>query len=250
MRWAVEIQETSLEQRNLTDLLSKLGFSIVDGIEFRALASPAMDSLQTSSEVWSEAKRLRYAIAGPANIDSAFRLGAVIDYTTTPPKRDYFLEVDSVLMNMNTFFPPTVTVSPAAGLSEQELAAWHAAQAEQQYQQKLRSQLEKIVPVFREPRASKVLELLNLEHHTGETLYKIYELAEGNPSNRRAFQSLMGITADQFRRFGDAVHNSVVSGDLARHAYTEAPKSSNPMTLGEAEGFARQVTKQWLASIR
>lgn len=118
MRWAVEIQETSLEQRNLTDLLSRLGFSIVDGIEFKAFASPTMDSLQSSSEVWSAAKRLRHAIAGPANIDSAFRLGAVIDYTTAPPKRDYFLEVDSVLVNVNTLFPPTVTVSPAAGLSE------------------------------------------------------------------------------------------------------------------------------------
>ncbi len=50
--------------------------------------------------------------------------------------------------------------------------------------------------------------------------------------------------------FSDAVHNPVVSGDLARHAYEKDPKTSNPMTIREAETFVMQLAERWLASVR
>lgn len=85
---------------------------------------------------------------------------------------------------------------------------------------------------------------------TAETLYKIYELVEGHPRKRKQFQAQFGVPKDEFDRFADAVHNPVVSGDLARHAYDYQPQTKNPMTIHEAEQFVVDLAKRWLASVR
>lgn len=81
------------------------------------------------------------------------------------------------------------------------------------------------------------MKLLEEKNPNGQTLFKIYELMEGNPSNRNAFQSQFNITKDQFKRFSDTVHNSKVSGDWARHASDEKSKTNNPMSKEEAKNF-------------
>ena len=86
MKWAVEIQKSGLGRRNLGDLLTGLGFQLVDSIEFDVFTSPSLDRYDTAGEVWSEAKRLREAFTGPAEIDPGFTLGSVIDYSTDPPQ--------------------------------------------------------------------------------------------------------------------------------------------------------------------
>ena len=95
-----------------------------------------------------------------------------------------------------------------------------------------------------------MLELLNRDEHNGESLYKIYELAEGHLSNRKVFQVQHGVSPDDFDRFRDAVHNPRVSGDQARHAIGENPRTSNPMTIHETERFVRSLAEAWLASVR
>jgi hypothetical protein len=111
------------------------------------------------------------------------------------------------------------------------------------------AQRAKLVPAFREPRAIKLLQLLNRDSHTGESLNKIYELAEGHPSRRKEFDEHFGISEVEFRRFADAVHNPVVSGELARHAYEDKPKTVNPMSIAEAESFAMEIARRWLSSL-
>jgi hypothetical protein len=249
MKWAVEIQKTGLRRRNLVDLLNGLGFQLVDGVDFEAMHSPYFDDLESATEVWTEAKKVRYAFTGPASVDPEFVLGSVIDYSTKEQKRHAFLEPKSIHAKF-TVGSPTVTVSPPPNLSPKELKEWEDKYAEQEYQTQLESQREKLEPVFLEPRAAKVLKLLSIEYQTGETLYKIYEIMESHPSKRKDFQHQFDISKDEFKRFGDAVHNPVVSGDLARHAYGDKPKTINPMTIGEAKIFIQALAKKWLASIR
>lgn len=249
MRWAVEIKATGLARRNLTDLLAGLGYDTLDIGSGAAFGSPRLDSLATPGEVWSEAKRLREAMTGPAEIDPNFTLGAVVDCSTREHKRHYFLEVQSRHLTI-TGGIATLTVSPPSGLSEAELAKWKAVRAEQEYQAKLESQRSKLEPAFRSVDAAKVMELLGREHQTGETLFKVYELIEGHPSNRRSLHSRFGIAEAEFDRFSDAVHNPAVSGDLARHAYHKPPKTSSPMTLGEAKAFIDRLVRDWFATIR
>ena len=249
MKWAVEIQKTGLERRNLVDLLCGLGFQLVDGVDSEALYSPYFDGLESAAEVWAEAKKVRDAFTGPASIDPEFVLGSVIDYSTKERKRHAFVEVKPIHLKV-TLGSPTITVSPPPDLSPEELKEWEDKHAEQEYQTQLESQREKLEPVFLEPKVAKVLELLSIENQTGETLYKIYEIMESHPSNRRNFQHQFNISENEFKRFSDAVHNPVVSGDLARHAYEDRPKTNNPMTFSEAVIFIQVLVKKWLASIR
>ncbi len=73
---------------------------------------------------------------------------------------------------------------------------------------------------------------------------------ELHPSNRKNFHNQLKISLNEFKRFSDAVHNPIISGNLARHAYEEKPKTENPMTIGDAKVFIQALTKKWLASIR
>ncbi len=245
MNWAVEIQKTNLERRNLADLLTGLGFALIDGIQFPAFTSPEINECDTAASVFEKAKRLRAAFTGPAQIDPTFVLGSVIDYSVNPPKPHAFLEVQPATVRTSAG-TVTITISPPKGLSGDELERWNEEHAEREYQDKLERQRSKLEPAFRNSKAAKVLELLSIENPSAETIYKIFELAEGHPDNRKAFHTQFGVSKDQFDRFRDAVHNPTVTGDWARHAYEDSPRTSNPMSKGEAEQFVRQIASKWL----
>ena len=249
MKWAVEVQKTSLAQRNLTDLLKGLGFDLIQGIEYPEISSPTIDACATAADAFEIAKDVRAAFKGPAQIDPQFALGSVIDYATTPPHRHAFLEASPCVMTI-TGGTATITISPPPGLSTDELARWHEDHNERQYQAELERQRALLEPAFLDPKAAKAIELLCIENSTGEMLYKIYELAEGHPSNRSAFHAEFEINKEHFNRFKDAVHNPAVTGDWARHAYHQKPSSSEPMTKSEAEQFVRRIADRWLQSIR
>jgi len=249
MKWAVEIQKTSLDRRNLVDLLQGLGFEIVEGVDFEAMYAPHFDSLETAAEVWDEGKKVRETFTGAAAIDSEFKLGSVIDYSSDVLKRHAFIEVEPFQIKTSVG-PVTLKVDPPSYLSDDELKEWEEKRAEAEYQAKLEQQREKLEPVFREPKASKILKALAEKNHTGETLYKMYEVMEGHPSNRKDFQIQFNISKHEFNRFGDAVHNPTISGDLVRHAYEDNTKTDNPMTFQEAKSFVQVLAKKWLASLR
>lgn len=249
MRWAFEVERTALEPRNLIDLVESLGYKPVEVPGHHiVLWSDSTQSCSTAGEVWEQAKRLRELVVSVAEIDKEFAIGAVLDISSTPPKRHFFLEVEPLAIKM-TMGSPTLTLRPPAGLSQEQLAEWAQLRAEEKYQAKLKEQKAKLIPAFREPRAVKLLEIPKQKSHTGESLYKIYELAEGHPSQRKAFQNRFGIPDLEFKRFTDAVHNPVVSGALARHAYEDKPKTANPMSMGEAQSFVVGLAMRWLASL-
>ena len=83
----------------------------------------------------------------------------------------------------------TLAVSPSEEMSSERIAEWNKRKSEHEYQARMEAQRTKLEPVFREPRAAEVLQLLKQNSHTGESLYKMYELAEGHPSFRQEFQA-------------------------------------------------------------
>jgi len=250
MRWAFQIERTTLDRRNLFDLLDNLGYESADvpGFEI-VLWSASLEACTNSGEVWEEAKRLRELISEVTEIDPEFVLGPVIDMSSGVPKRHHFLEAEPIIIKMS-MSTATLTVTPPDHLSAEQLAESNRRRAEQEYQDRLEAQRAKLEPAFREPRAVKLLQLLKRDSHTGESLYKIYELAEGHPSHRKEFHERFGIPEIEFRRFTDTVHNPAVSGELARHAYEDKPKTENPMTIAEAKSFVVGIAKLWLASLR
>jgi hypothetical protein len=154
MRWAIEIQKTSLEQRNLSDLLNGLGFTVVEGLQYPAFTSPEVDACTSATDAFEKAKAVRAAFNGSAQIDPDFALGSVIDYSANPPRRTAFIEVESCVMTM-AMGTPTLSVSPPKGLSDAELERWKADYEEQHYQTNLEQQRSRLEPAFLNARARK-----------------------------------------------------------------------------------------------
>lgn len=249
MRWAVEIQETALEPRNLADLLLGLGFTLVEAARFPAMTSAEMDLCTTPGDVFEMAKRVRAAFAGPADIDSNFRLGSVIDFSTDLPRRYAFLEVYDSVHSVSSC-TATLEIRPPQGLSESEQGNWEADRSERAYEVRLEEQRARLEAAYWNESAAKVLEWMASKGPTGETLYKLYETLEGHPTRRAAFHANYGISKPEFQRFKDAVHNPAVTGDWARHAYIDPPRSNQPMSRSEAEAFVRRLATKWLAYAR
>jgi len=250
MKWAFQIERTTLDRRNLLDLLTGIGFQLADipGTDL-VFSSATLETCVNANEVWEEAKRIRDLVSEVTEIDPELTLGPVIDLSSGEPKRYQFLEVKSGII-ITAGLNAILTVSPPDNLSAEQLIEYNRRRAEQEYKAKLEAQRAKLGPAFREPRAAKLLQLLKRGSHTGESLYKIYELAEGHPSHRKEFHERFAISEVDFKRFSDAVHNPVVSGELARHAYEDKPKTDNPMTIAEAKSFVIEIAKRWLASFR
>jgi hypothetical protein len=249
MKWAIEVKSTTLERRNLEDLLMGLGFSLIDGVECPALTSVEVGECASAAEAFELAKKVRLAFSGPAQIDPEFMLGAVIDFSSEPPKRHAFVEVQSCSMRV-TAGTVTITVGPPSGLTAEELENWRNSRAEHDYQSKLEIQRSKLEPAYLDARAAKVLEYLAVASPSAEVLYKIYETVEEHPSKRAKVHAQYGIASSDFKRFQDAVHNPAVSGDWARHAYHDTPRTINPMSRNEAESFVRTLAARWLEHVR
>lgn len=249
MKWAVEIKVSCLDRRNLSDLLSGLGFTLVETMHRQALTSPKIDASATATDAFEIAKRVRDAFTGAAQIDPTFALGSVFDYSVDPPRSSTFIEPSSIAVTMSMGIATVSTSSPAS-LSGVELEKWNLDNDERQYQAKLERQRSKLEPAFVNKKASQMLEMLALKEPSGEVIYKIYELTEGQSSNRKNFHTQYGISTSEFDRFKDAVHNPDVTGGWARHANAQRLNSSNPMTKDEAAQFVRRIAEKWLANVR
>ena len=247
MKWAVEIQRTGLEIRNLEDILKSLNFRLFLAGQNQGFTSDEMDQCANEDEVNNIAKQLREAMK-VGEVDTEFSLGPVIDYRSDPVKRIVLLEATSS-MQINT--SAMLSSAPAQNLSEVELHLWHKEKAEQDYQIALRWQLTKVVSAYRSETAKEVLNLFKTKNQTGLSLFKIYELMEDKASKYdkkagTAFRQRFDISEEQFRRFSDAVHNPSATGYWARHSVKHTLDSDNPMTQLEAQNFIRDLAERWL----
>ncbi len=249
MRWSVEIKQTNLTRRNLSDLLDLIKFTLIDGTRCLELTSPIFDICTTAESAYDVAKKIREAFTGPSHVDPTFTLGSVIDHSVSPPMSGTFVEltgIEEAIQSGNL----TVSAVAPSGLNSAEVAQWTLDNEEQKYQTTLEHQRSMFEPAFVSEKASKMLEMLALKDPSGEVIYKIYELAEGTSSDRKSFHAQYRISTKDFDRFKDAVHNPKVTGDWARHANPQRLSSGNPMTKIEAEQFVRSIAELWLAHVR
>jgi hypothetical protein len=248
VRWVVEVRQTGLSPRNLDDLLSGLGFRLLSGPTYPAITSAEMQNCTTAAEALEVARRIQRAMVGPARVDEDFRLGSVIDLSSDPPTRHAFVEFGSTAPM--AALSVAVQVRTPKELSAEDLALLEERQAEKEYQAALERQRARLEPAYRNKNAEKVLEFLAEKQPSGETVNKVYELIEGHPGKRVAFHAKFGVAKTDFERFKDAVHNPRVTGEWARHAYSNPPKTADPMTKAEAEAFVRQLAEKWLDEVR
>ena len=247
MKYAVEIEKSGLDPRNLVDLLHGTGYQVVNMPHARVLYNPEFDRLKSPSEALTMIHKLKDIIQN-TGIDGEFFLGAVFDYSSEKTAQYISLE-EEIIATEGKFNESSLTVLAPSELSKAQKESWKNKHREREYETKLRSQRVRLKAAIKDPRVSRVLTLLSNKSPTGETLYKAYEIMEEHPSKRQQFHSQFNIPVNEFKRFGDTVHNQAVSGELARHAYKEKPKTTNPMTFNEATRFIEELANSWILSI-
>lgn len=120
MKWSVEIQKTSLDKRNIFDLLSEIGITLIEGVRYLEFTSDQINECLTVDEVFSKAKEIRELFIGAINIDSEFQLGAIVNYSFNPPKFIHCLEPQSIITGEPTIGKPTLSQLPPIGFSEEQ----------------------------------------------------------------------------------------------------------------------------------
>jgi hypothetical protein len=248
LRWGIELRESRLDDRLLSDLLASVGFRLTTSGDARVIVCEGLDLLDSAGEVWERAKQLARSFTGSASIDDEFAVGAVYDFSTDPPRRHVFAEGKVAALSV-TVHAAAVTISPPPGLTHEEIERRKARVEEQRYQRELGAKTDRLLAVYSEPRAERVLALLAKEEQTGESLFKVYELMAGENRAERRFLRQFELDMDTIDRFKDAVHNASVTGDWARHATERRPRTDNPMSPEEAERFIRIVVERWISKV-
>ena len=148
MKWAFQIERTTLDLRNLCDLLGNIGYQVVDipGHEL-VFCSETLEGCSNPGEVWEKTKRLRELISEITEIDPEIVLGPVLDLSTDRVKRYQFVEVKPAITAMASI-SAKLTVSPPVGLSEEQIAEWNERRIEQQYQSKWKRSARNWSPLF------------------------------------------------------------------------------------------------------
>lgn len=96
---------------------------------------------------------------------------------------------------------------------------------------------------------AKVLRLLSAsDAMTWVGLYRIHEVIEDDVGGQHKLEKQGWGPADDLRRFKHSANSVQVGGDKSRHGKEPQLPPKNPMTLAEAEAYAKYIVQAWLAS--
>ena len=96
---------------------------------------------------------------------------------------------------------------------------------------------------------AKVLRLLSApDALTWVGLYRIHEVIENDVGGQHKLEKKGWGSADDLRRFKHSANSVHVGGDKSRHGKEPHVPPKNPMTLAEAEAYAKYIVQAWLVS--
>lgn len=96
---------------------------------------------------------------------------------------------------------------------------------------------------------AKVLRLLSAsDAMTWVGLYRIHEVIEDDVGGQHKLERQGWGSADDLRRFKHSANSVQVGGDKSRHGKEFQVPPKHPMTLAEAEAYAKYIVQAWLAS--
>jgi hypothetical protein len=96
---------------------------------------------------------------------------------------------------------------------------------------------------------AKVLRLLSAsDAMTWVGLYRIHEVIEDDAGGQHKLEKQGWGSTDDLRRFKHSANSMQVGGDKSRHGKEPQVPPKNPMTLAEAEAYAKYIVQAWLAS--
>jgi hypothetical protein len=97
-------------------------------------------------------------------------------------------------------------------------------------------------------KVAKALRLLGTEEHDWVSLYRLYEVIEGDVGGMEEIAEKGWATKSSIRRFKQTANSPAVSGDESRHGKESTAAPANPMELGEARSLVEIILHNWLRS--
>lgn len=96
---------------------------------------------------------------------------------------------------------------------------------------------------------TKVLRLLSSpDAMTWVGLYRMHEVIEEDVGGQHKLEKQGWGSAEDLRRFKHSANSVQVGGDQSRHGKEPQVPPKNPMTLAEAEAYAKYIVQAWLTS--
>jgi hypothetical protein len=96
---------------------------------------------------------------------------------------------------------------------------------------------------------AKILRLLSApDAMTWVGLYRIHEVIEDDVGGQHKLEKLGWGSAEDLRRFKHSANSVQVGGDQSRHGKEPQVPPKNPMTLPEAEAYAKYIVQAWLTN--
>jgi hypothetical protein len=97
-------------------------------------------------------------------------------------------------------------------------------------------------------KVTKTLRLLGTEEQTWVSLYRLYEVIEGDVGSLDELADKGWATKSAIRWFKHTANSPSVVGDASRHGKESTTPPVNPMDLGEARALIELILHNWLRS--
>lgn len=246
MRWRVEIGDVRGEARLLQDVLKKLSFDTLEESGTRFLTSDRFEIFSSASDVHVLASRVQSIVREAGQSDPNVSLDFVIAsiWETCPNmqlRKHVFSVGQSASLCALSGVGGGVVVNPTLDVSEEEQKRIDAERQEAEYQARLRRTAIRVVSAFRDERARQVQRLFQREL-TPQTMGHIADSIQDDIGG--AMKNLL--SRSQLERFYRSINHPEVFGEHARHIVSGHEPPPNPMNLGEARQFTRNLAERWM----
>ncbi|WIO73364.1 hypothetical protein QP938_08625 [Porticoccaceae bacterium LTM1] len=240
MTFAVEIELVSGDERLLTDLLKDFGLNVIKGDKDNLLIESPKTLQECSSNDLRDVVKEKISLIQKTSIQTLeVEVGSVIEFNEFGEKvgEHVFAEL-SGNATFNISAAGKITVHTSA--SPEEIARLEAAESEREFQKAYSVSATRLRAAQKHPVSLKVMEYLNMKPTPLNLFHAVEIMMKHMRGNLNELTSRRNL-----RRFLQSVNHPEVFHLEARHAVANNKKPDNPMTITEAEIFAKKLAEKW-----
>ena len=236
MRWQAEIEISDERRRLVSDLLGRLGASVVVDAEHTWITASAFESMQDARAVRSSAEEIVAAIRTvvPDGVTFGTR---VFDAATQRTLHTSDVQAGAIAIAGTQI--DTIAENPRLSTLDREAAA--AAAREAAYQRELAGVAAHALAVYRSDAARRVHRLRSGRLDT-TAMNAIGEIIQDSV---RGDLTVVGSSRREFGRFTGSMDHPATFGDEARHAVLNREPHPDPMTVDDARAYIQDLSRRW-----
>jgi len=242
MKWRVEISYVAKDDRLLRQLLADKSFELIDENQTFYLVGNEFEALNSHTDVYALADRIQSIVEETDKWEplvTKFDVRCVFEEVENGNLKKYGR---SHVISFNAICNSAiVSASIKVNVSEEEQRRFEEEQKELDYQKRYRTAKLSFASSLNDERALDVQRLLRNEL-TPLVMGHIFDIIEDDMGG--VLNELTSNT--QKGRFTRSINHPKVFGEQARHIVSKHEPPPQPMDLGEAREYIKNVALKWL----